>query len=429
VVKMAVQSGLSALPQSYQDDYGTQLLREKSLTTVLGLPAYQLEAITGAIYQHAPESEVRTELQRFLAIISHLYRSFTAQAKAADLHIPLDSSLPPLAVFQHVASHGPFTFVSDAMNNLIGTEIAVVSLPSAYRRYPVLWPSLAHETSGHDIKAASGNLLKELTQAVRALFRTDPLPADFSDLTTDKIFGILWSYWLNEAAADVYGILNMGPAFALNFASYLAAFRYLSNPATFPLPSFVTQAGGPGYRFLDPHPLDILRPYLAIGVIENLNALSETVRQRYIALLKAITQRCAGGIRTISVQGFAPVSQERPDVACGFGFEIPLDNFLDVARRVGAHLSTVALPTFLNQSVQVVETWDDADEALAQHISETLQQGASVVSMGNPAQLLAGATLALFADARKFDIINTQLEVALDQSYQLDPVWGTTASL
>ena len=36
---------------------------------------------------------------------------------------------------------------------------------------------------------------------------------------------LIWSYWMDEAAADVYGVLNMGPTFAPSLAAFLAAFR------------------------------------------------------------------------------------------------------------------------------------------------------------------------------------------------------------
>src|SRR5207249_3107814 len=109
---------------------------------VLRLSLTSIETITGAVYQHAPASEVQLQLQRFLAVISNFYHSFTAQVKGSELHISMASTLPPLALFQHSAKDGPFTITSDTMSRIFGITVAVVSLPSAYRDHPVLWASL-----------------------------------------------------------------------------------------------------------------------------------------------------------------------------------------------------------------------------------------------------------------------------------------------
>lgn len=424
-VKEAIEGGAPGLPQSYQDDYVAHLLEEQSLSNALGLQPYQLEAVTGAVYQHALASEVQPQLQRFLAVISHLYHSFTSQAKGDELHITMASPLPPLALFQHSGIYGPFTFPSDLMQELTGTTIGVVSLPSTYRDYPVLWASLAHETGGHDVKHATGSLLLELQQVVRALFNTDPLPSDFLNFTPDQIQGILWSYWIDETAADVYGLLNMGPTYALNFSSYLAALRHRFNPGGMPIPSVLTWSIVPGNKFLDTHPTDILRLYLAIGVIENLSNLSRTVRDQYITKLKQIAQQCAHGATEVSILGFVPSGLDRPEIALRLRFSRTLEEMQEVARRVGACIATAQLHTLTNHSIQYIETWDDADELIAQQIATALQSGASVVNMGNDTQLLAGATLALLADAEKFTTVNERLAAALDHSYQHDPTWGT----
>jgi hypothetical protein len=424
-VKAAIDGGASGLPQRYQDEYAAKLLSAENLPKVLGLPPKLLETVTGAVYQHAAASEVQLPLQRFLAVISNLYHSFTEQLQGSAIPISMGSTLPPLALFQHSAKDGPFTITSDTMNRAFGISVAVVSLPSAYRDHPVLWASLAHETGGHDVKHASGELLASLRQSVRALFGTDPLPSDFRNLTPDQVQGILWSSWIDEAAADVYGLLNMGPTYALNFSSYLAALRYRSNPDAMPLPSLVTQAAYNGNVFLDSHPIDILRPYLAIGVIQTLDRLSETVRDHYITLLKQIAQRCAQGATKVAIQRFVPSGPDRPDVALLLDVEVSLEDIQDLARRVGGHIATVQLPMLANHNIQDIETWDDADESIAQQIAAALQDDLSVAGMGDDAQLLAGSTLALLADTECYASVTARLAEALEHSYQHDPTWGT----
>jgi hypothetical protein len=423
-VKVAIETSALGLPQSYQSDYVTKLLSTDSFRNVLSLPPDQLETITGAVYQHDPVLGVLPQLQRFLAVISYFYHSFIAEIQGSQLSIAMASTLPPLALFQHSATNGPFTFTSDTMSELFGITIAVVSIPSAYRDHPVLWASLAHETGGHDVKHASGALLTDLQKAVRTLFSTDPLPSDFLNITDDQIQGILWGSWIDEAAADVYGLLNMGPTFALNLASYFAALLYRLSAGTRPFPSLRTSTIAPGNKLLDTHPTDILRLSLAIGVIENLRGLSQTTRDHYITTLKQIAQFCAQGATTVAIRGFVPVSPDRPEIALHLDSRKALEMMQDIAHRVGTHIATVQLPTLGDKSIQDIETWDDADELVAQQIATAFQNGASVVGMGNAAQLLAGATLALFADAQKYTKVTEQLTEALDFSYKHDFTWG-----
>src|SRR5690348_4939553 len=71
-----IRRGAMALPQIYRRDYAEPLL-ENLLSVLLQTMAENLlsvrEALTGAVYDHIPESEVREPLCRFLAVISNLY--------------------------------------------------------------------------------------------------------------------------------------------------------------------------------------------------------------------------------------------------------------------------------------------------------------------------------------------------------------------
>ena len=131
---------------------------------------------------------------------------------------------PPLACFQaDSGEQGPYTIESDIMHQLFGIEIGIVSLPATYRSHPVIWSVLSHEVCGHDVVHADDGLLQEMTAAAQALLAPDFSPR--KRLDTAALNALLRSYWMDEAAADVYGVLNMGPAFGLSLAAFVAAFR------------------------------------------------------------------------------------------------------------------------------------------------------------------------------------------------------------
>jgi len=157
-------------------------------------------------------------------VVSNLLRSFSDKDKRAAAGVNLVTLTPPLACFQaDSGEQGPYTIESDIMHQLFGIEIGIVSLPATYRSHPVIWSVLSHEVCGHDVVHADDGLLQEMTAAAQALLAPDFSPR--KRLDTAALNALLRSYWMDEAAADVYGVLNMGPAFGLSLAAFVAAFR------------------------------------------------------------------------------------------------------------------------------------------------------------------------------------------------------------
>jgi hypothetical protein len=425
-LRKAIDSGALALPLVYQTGYVAPLVNH--LNTVLTRAAADLEPFLAPIYQHAEGNSVLPQLQRFLAVISNLYRSFLSKAKRSAVNVPLVTQLPPLALFKNSGLEGPFTIPSDDVQKLFPSTIGVVSLPSTYRDDPFLWASLAHETGGHDVLHADPQLLPELATGVRTLFGGGSLQPGHNP--TDAQFdGLLWSYWIDEAAADVYGLLNIGPEFAFNLAAFFAAInaRVASQQGeNAPIPSLraVSEPSAANDPSLDPHPTDILRLHLAIGVVENLQGLSTTTRNQYATDLGALAVLCAQGTATITLEGNVEIDRDR---WLPVKVSRPLADMQESARRVGAFIATSKLDALAGHSVQDVETWDDADELTARQIAAALKQDASIADLGDDAQLLAGATLALLEQPDLYASVTNHLVDALNRSFATDPIWSPPA--
>eukprot|EP01114_Cavostelium_apophysatum_P010249 TRINITY_DN2375_c0_g1_i2.p1 TRINITY_DN2375_c0_g1~~TRINITY_DN2375_c0_g1_i2.p1 ORF type:complete len:320 (-),score=102.88 TRINITY_DN2375_c0_g1_i2:103-1062(-) len=208
----------SFLPKTYQESYSAPLLSSKAAL----LAALQqqeidmsiMETLCAPIYQNDPSFKYRTQLQRYQSVLNSLYDAFLSKQKRAMLNLPLKEQLSPLAMWQCSAAAGPFTLPVDAIEQITGGDVGVVSMPASYMDHPVLWASLGHETGGHDVLHADTTLLPELKSKLQAKIGTGK-----------NQFGKLWAYWIDETASDVYGILNYGPAFTMNLGFFFGALR------------------------------------------------------------------------------------------------------------------------------------------------------------------------------------------------------------
>jgi hypothetical protein len=419
-VEAVIDQGIPKMPQTFVEAYAAPL--EKALPGLLAKvdptstdDLSMLETLTGAVYEHG-DPDVAVPLGRFLAVISDLYRSFLSKKRRVAAGFPLLEALPPLAMFQHEGAGGPFTLPCDSTGNMFGASVGVVSMPAVYAPHPLLWGALCHETGGHDVTHADAGLLPELQSGVKSLFGT---AAGASGL-----MGQLWSYWMDEASADVYGLLNMGPAFGLNLIALFTALNaQVQNSAT-KTPLLRTASGfdpNDPQKFLDEHPTDLLRPYLAIGVIQSLRSLPQNIKDAYSAQLDQLARRCAPNADSIILAGvIADGSGARDQISRS----LPLPQMILAARQVGAFIATAQLDSLSGHSIQDIETWDANDEQTARQIAAALVQGSSVAGMGDDAQLLAGATVAAFARPDLYDGITSALNTALDESFATDPFWG-----
>ena len=418
-VGAALESGANLVPLVFHGDYVTPF--EQAVPRVLVALRDQpdlLETLAGAVYQHA-DADVAPELHRFLAVISNFYRSFLSNRQRLAAGFPLTQQDPPLAMFQHSGESGPFTITVENIAQLIGGSVGVVSLPATYRAHPVTWASLAHETGGHDVLHADPQLLPELTVGVQAIFGGGPIGAD-GQINTAQLLSALWGWWIDEAASDIYGVMNIGPTFGHNLAVFFAAL--LAQGAGAGPPRMRTNSGPDSRGVLDPHPTDLLRLDLIIGAVQALQALGQTIRIGYVNELRQLSVLLGQQATTIQLKGILPVGGQR---AIRVNTSFPLADMQAAARRVGAFIATTRLQALGGHTIQEIETWDDADEQTATTIAAAIASNTPITGAGDDAQLLAGAMLALLKDADRYDEATRLLVDALDESYANDPIWGT----
>jgi len=322
--------------------------------------------------------------------------------------LPLIETVPPLVTFAPLSDQGPFTMPADDVDQLIGVKIGIVSLPGGYRDHPLTWPTLAHECGGHDVIHADPGLMDELARGAAAL---PGLPAGI---------GRLWGSWMDEAAADAYGLLNVGPSFAVNLAAFLSSLRASvpnSRSSLGPISNVLPIKDG---RPADVHPVDLLRVYMAMGVTAQQTGLSSAAKTSWLVQLQGIAKEAGGGVTTI----------DAVDVDSGQVVQhLPLSAMANAAQAVGGYIVTAKLSALQGHSIQDIETWDDADEAAAQTIFAAAKAGKSLIGLGDDAQLLAGATMAFYDNAAGYDTITGVLNDALDDSFVRDPVFGPPAAL
>lgn len=110
-----------------------------------------------------------------------------------------------------------------------------------------------------------------------------------------------------------------------------------------------------------------------------------------------------------------------------FNATLPMDVMQASAQHIGSLIASSTLAALGGNSIQALETWDDADEDTAQLIAQNLAANVSVVGQGDDAALLAGSTLAALDQPGMYDTITARLNEALDASFASDPIWGVPA--
>ncbi|BDG01412.1 hypothetical protein [Anaeromyxobacter oryzae] len=289
--------------------------------------------VAQAVLQHGEGYQARAT-SAFQEVVSDLYEGFLSAEDRRGVKPPDRGVLPPLVRWGS-AEDGPYTWSATATASLeVGAPI--VSLPAANASGGLLaWPALAHETAGHDILEADDGLRDELAGAVRdglLAERMDPSLADY------------WADRIDETAADVLGVLNMGPAAAVGLVGYFRALNGAWNGT----PS-LRNVGSPE----DPHPADIARAYLAA---ETVRLLSFKGAARWADRLVAEADRDLGRIRLGDLAVTAGVAKASAAV---------------VARAI----VRTRLGALEGRALGDIQDWRDADEAIVADLRRALKEG------------------------------------------------------
>ncbi len=285
-LRARLEKAIERLPAAYRAAAGEPLLRALDgmgaggFARILAMDpgrdgaARLLLDLAQAVLQRGEGYQARATAA-FQEVVSDLYEGFLSAEDRRGVKPPDHGVTPPL-IRWGPAETGPYTWPANATATFDVTA-AVVSLPAANAGGGLLaWPALAHETAGHDILDADDGLREELAGAVKKQLlaaKMDPAVAGY------------WSERIDEAAADVLGVLNMGPSAAVGLVGY---FRALNG----------VWRGTPELRSVgreeDPHPADIARAYLAA---ETVRLLSFAGAERWADRLIAETDRDLERIR------------------------------------------------------------------------------------------------------------------------------------
>ncbi|WP_224243450.1 hypothetical protein [Hyalangium gracile] len=343
--------------------------------------------VAHAILQNA-EGYERVATDAFQEVVSDLYDGFLSAGDRRGVEPPDLGVLPPLVKWGN-PDFGPYTWPVDVTSGVFGLKAAVVSLPPANAHRGLLaWSALPHETAGHDILHADTGLAPELSAAVYERLKRDNL-------------GSLADYWaerIDETASDVLGILNMGPTAGIGLVGY---FRGLN------------AAWGGGARLRsegpagDSHPADVLRGYLAMATVEQLQFSRKVEWARFI-------EREVDADRTDIVLAGSRVGAEAAKVSAA------------AVAEVIVHHRAAALE---GHALGQIQNWRDADEERVIELGQRLLSGSvelpgAMVEGTYAAHLVAAAVMACLTPRAVVRQVHARMLRQLKQMHDANPAWG-----
>lgn len=323
----------------------------------------------------------------FQEIVSDLYDGFLSAEDRVGIKLP-DLSVIPALVKWGEPDSGPYTWPSDA-TVAFNVGAALVNLPPANAFSGLLaWSSIPHEVCGHDILHADLGLMEELSRMVNIR------------LTEANIGSGLPEYWasrIDETAADVLGVLNLGPAAAIGLVGY---FRGMN--AAFSGQAKLRNAG----PSRDPHAADILRGYLGAYATA---LLKFDQAEAWSKIIEAETDKDLTGIEIDGIAVDAAAAKRS-------------------AKIVATTIMTEKLHSLENHSLNEIQNWSNNDENIAASLRILLQTTGSLKeeyrSGYYAAHVVAAAVTAGLSAHSDLDIIFNRMQSLLKIMHDTNPAWG-----
>jgi hypothetical protein len=345
VLVARLEKACARLPPAYREAVGDPLLRvlgqlgERAFARLLAQDPERVGAagllldVSQAVLQRGERYQARATAA-FQEVVSDLYEGFLSDEDRRGVKPPDRGAVPPLVRWGDGGA-GPYTWpVTDTA--ALGVKAPVVSLPAANAAAGLLaWPAIAHETAGHDILAADDGLRAELARVVR------------EQVLAERMAPAVAGYWadrIDETAADVLGVLNMGPAAAVGLVGYFRALNGAWRGT-----ASLRNVGRPD----DSHPADIARAYLAA---ETVRLLSFAGASRWADRLVAEADRDVGKIWLGGVQVSPGVAKAS-------------------AAAVARAIVRTRLGALEGHALGQIQDWADRDEAIVAELRREMKDG------------------------------------------------------
>jgi hypothetical protein len=358
----------------------------------------------------------------FQEVVSDLYDGFVSEEIRADIK-PLDHSvIAPLIAWipslvktdDGFVPTGPCTLPADLLDSAFGIKTGLVYLPIQYAKQGLLlWATLSHETAGHDIIHADVGLLDELNRRVKEALLLEDLDPLLADYWTARLGDLDDIYRIDEAASDVMGILNIGPAAGI---ALIGVFRALN--AAFD-PAHKLKLSNIGVED-DEHPADILRAYLSAAVVRNLKFSKADDWAKYIEA------EADSDLETIRLNANIDPTTGKLDPNSGIIID-PADAKRS-AEVVAKIIAEGKMECLENHSLGEVQNWHDDDESIVNELKSNLTTLSPILDIYSrgiyAAHVVAAAVVAAVEEDADIELLFKSMVSILKLMHDANPVWS-----
>ncbi|MBS1994418.1 MAG: hypothetical protein JSS83_28090 [Cyanobacteria bacterium SZAS LIN-3] len=357
------EAQLEELKTSWRRKSKRQAVLDKlsEIFTVLAAPLVQLNSRSHA-----------NELKAYLALASNLYQRFFSDSKIARLNRSAVAfpQIDPLGFFTDNDSEPGIWSPSREL------PLAIVSKPANQMNCLPLWVIDGHEVGGHGMYSHLSGFDTEMAGALTQAVEKTTGAAAFSpqlkvitsqlvslvvpnrrkkEMAAAEFYAHIARSFSQELAADIAGVLNLGPMFVNGLIVYLANRRkdgQLSHTA--PLV---------GRQKLNAYPPDLLRALVAIEALKHLDLKFGT--QWQMVLRQRLLTACGGTLppdfHFVAEQGIYKIT-------------VPTADLVALVPTLADALVNSKLPSLADRSLRQVLTWSDLDDQIVETLSRRLSK-------------------------------------------------------